>query len=62
MTVKELIEELEQYDEDMEIVMIPSNSRYADEIGGIDGGELLAFYGDNREVLVLTSNGQVGAI
>lgn len=62
MTVRELIYELEQYDEDMEVVMKPSNSMYVDEIAGSDCEELRAFYGENQEVVVLGSGGQCGAV
>lgn len=62
MTVRELIEELECFDEDMEVVMKPSNSMYVDGINGASTEELRAFYGDDREVLVITSSGQEGAV
>ena len=62
MTVRELIEELECFDEDMEVVMQPSNSMYVDGINGASTEELRAFYGDNKEVLVITSSGQEGAV
>ena len=62
MTVRELIEVLEDFDGDMEIVMKPSNSMYVDGINGASTEELRAFYGDNREVLALTSSGQEGAV
>ena len=62
MTVRELIEELECFDEDMEVVMQPSNSMYVDGINGANTKELRSFYGDNREVLVITSSGQEGAV
>ena len=62
MTVRELIEELECFDEDMEVVMRPSNSMYVDGINGASTEELRAFYGDNKEVLVSTSSGQEGAV
>ena len=62
MTVRELIEELECFDEDMEVVIQPSNSMYVDGVNGASTAELRAFYGDNREVLVITSSGQKGAV
>lgn len=62
MTVRELIEELECFDEDMEVVMQPSNSMYVDGINGASTEELRTFYGDDREVLVITSSGQEGAV
>lgn len=62
MTVRELIEELECFDDDMEVVMKPSNSMYVDRINGTATKELRAFYGENRDVLVITSDGQQGAV
>lgn len=62
MTVRELIEELECFDDDMEVVMQPSNSMYVDGINGASTKELRAYYGDDRNVLVLTSSGQEGAV
>lgn len=62
MTVRELIEELECYDENMEVVMKPSNSMYVDGISCTDTRELRAFYGENKDALVLFSDGQVGAV
>ena len=60
--VRELIEELECFDEDMDVVMQPNNSMYVYGINGASTEELRAFHGDNREVLVITSNGQEGAV
>lgn len=62
MTVRELIEMLEDFDGDMEVVMKPSNSMYVDGISGAREKELRAYYGDDRNVLVLTSSGQEGAV
>lgn len=62
MTVRELINELEYYDDDMEVVMKPSNSMYVDGIVETETNELRSFYGDDREVVVLTSDGQEGAV
>lgn len=62
MTVKELIEELERFDADMEVVMQPSNSMYIYGISGASTKKLRTFYGENREVLVITSSGQEGAV
>lgn len=62
MTVRELIEELEYFNEDMEVVMKPSNSMYVDAISEADTRELRSFYGEDREVLVLISDGQEGAV
>ena len=62
MTVRELINELECFDDDMKVVMKPSNSMYVDGISCTDTRELRAFYGENKDVLVLFSDGQVGAV
>lgn len=62
MTVRELINELECYDDDLEVVMKPSNSMYVDGISGTETDDLRAFYGEDRDVLVLTSDGQEGAV
>lgn len=62
MTVRELIDELEYFDDDMEVAMKPSNSMYVEGVSGAKTKELRAFYGDNRNVLVITSDGQEGAV
>ena len=62
MTVKELIYELENFDEDMEVVFQTSNSIYANSICGAEEKELRSFYGNDRDVLVIVSGGQVGAV
>lgn len=62
MTVGKLMNILECFDENMEIVMQPSMSKYVDGIDGAVTGELRSFYGANRDVLVLTSSGQEGAV
>ena len=62
MTVGELRELLEDYDDEMEVVMKPSNSMYVDGFSGAREKELRSFYGEDRMVLVLTSSGQEGAV
>ena len=62
MTVEELIEELKCFNADMEVVMKPSNSIYVDGIRGAKAKELISFYGADRNVLVLTSDGQIGSV
>ena len=42
--------------------MQTSNNLYADGIGGVETNELKSFYGDDREVLVLMSDGQKGMV
>ena len=48
MTVRELIKELECFDDDMEVVMKPQNSMYVDVIRGVSTEDLRSFYGSNR--------------
>ena len=63
MTVRELIEMLENCPEDMEIVVQGSNSDYAEEIDRARRGYgVRAYYGDDYEAVVLTCEGQVGAV
>lgn len=62
MTVKELIELLEEYDGNMEVVMKPSNSIYVDGVADVKVDTLRAFFGEDRNVLVITSTGQEGAV
>lgn len=62
MTVRELIEELECYYYDMEVVMKPSNSIYVDSIRCARKKEMTAMFGKDREVLVILSDGQEGAV
>lgn len=62
MTVGELMEELQFYDQDMEVVMKPSNSSYADDVADTAIKQMAAFYGGDRDVVVLTSDMQLGAI
>lgn len=62
MVIKELINELKCYDDNMEVVMKPSNSMYVDRISGTETNELRAFYGKDRDVLILMSGGHEGAV
>lgn len=62
MTVGELINELEGFDKDLEIVIKPSNSIYAEGIRGTHKVQLRSPFGENRNVLVITSVGQEGAV
>lgn len=62
MTVKDLICELENFDEDMEVLIQSTNTIYADSICGTEEKELRSFYGNDRKVLVIVSSGQVGAV
>ena len=62
MTVKGLIYELENFDEDMEVLIQSTNTIYADSIYGAEEKELRSFYGNDREVLVIVARDQVGAV
>lgn len=63
MTVKELIEELKCYDEDMSVLFQPTNSMYVEEISSyMEIKEVNRFYGEPKEFLIIKSDGQVGAV
>ena len=62
MTVGELKELLDNFDDDMEVVIQPYNSMYVDGISDANIEDLRPFYGTGREVLVITSSGQEGAV
>lgn len=62
MTVRALIDKLENYDEDMEVVLRGSHTMYVDSIGAIGTNEVRAFYGNDWEAVVLYSDQQVGAV
>lgn len=62
MTVGQLINELENYDEDMEVVFKGSNSIYVDSVRTTGTDEVRAFFGDDWEAVVLYADQQVGAI
>lgn len=62
MTIRELIDELECFDGNEEVVMKPYNSMYVDGIRYVDTKELRSFYGKDRNVVVLMSDGQEGAV
>lgn len=63
MTVRELIAELEGYDDNKEVLMCPSFSDYVESIGEVNGlREVRAFYGNNFDAIVLGGNGQAGMI
>ncbi len=62
MKVSDLIDELKEYDGNLSVVFQPENSMYADYVGGCVQKELRAFFGEDKEVVVLKSNGQAGAV
>lgn len=62
MTVRDLIDLLNDFNGDMEVVMKPSNSMYVDAVCNIKQSELNAFWGEDKKVCVITSDGQVGSV
>lgn len=62
MTVRDLIDELENYDEDLEVVFRGSNTMYVDSIETTDINEVRAFYGNDWKAVVLYADQQVGAV
>lgn len=63
MTVKELINELEYFDDNDEIVVCGSNTDYVDEpCYTIDKTEMRSFWGNDRTVVVIKGNSQLGMI
>ena len=66
MTVRDLIEELEQFDEDMEvrIGMIQNyGSNFAmNIIDNIAEHKIRAFYGDDFKAVVITEGNQIGTV
>ena len=62
MKVKDLISTLQTYDENDIVVFQNENSMYADYVAGCRKGELRSFYGADKQVVVITSDGQAGAV
>ena len=62
MKVKDLISRLEDFNGEMEVVFQPNNSMYADAVGYVTEKELRSFFGKDREVVVIESDGQIGAV
>ena len=63
MRVSELIEVLSNYDEDMQIVFQPQNSDYVELFSDdLEEMEVRRFYGEPRDYLVMSSNGQIGMV
>lgn len=62
MTIRELIDELEYFDENTEVVMQGVNSMYVDSISHATTKELRANWGKDREVVVLVAEDQEGAV
>lgn len=62
MTVREFINELEYYDEDMELVMKPRNSSYVSLVKGVDIREISRFWGEDKRMLVIMADDQIGSV
>lgn len=62
MRVGDLINTLSRYDENDIVVFQNENSMYADYVAGCRKGELRSFYGADKQVVVITSDGQAGAV
>ena len=62
MTVRELIDELERFEDDTEVVMKASNSDYVDNIGETDRQNVRGFWNGKFEAVVLSAFDQVGMV
>ena len=63
MTIKELKNMLEEYDDSMSVVFQPYNSMYGEDICEVrENKGIAAFYGNDYKALVLISGGQCGAV
>lgn len=62
MTVKDLINELQHFDEDMQVVLQSGNSNYAEGISFAVKRELAPFRGPDRNVVVIIAGSQCGTI
>ena len=65
MTVRDLIDELENFDEDMEvrIGMIQSyGSNFAMNISEVDEYKVKAWYGEDFNAVVITEGSQIGVV
>ena len=61
MRVKDLINELKGYDEDMDVVIKPSNSTYVDDIYSTDEDRIRSFHGDDFNAIIIYGSDQCGA-
>ena len=61
MTIRELINELQEYDENIEIVFNPENSDYVDSPRSIQKKEVRAFWGKDYKAIVIKGE-QVGMV
>lgn len=63
MTVRELIDKLENYDDNIEVVLQSCNNSFVDKIKEIDEREIIRWDFSNKyipqDVLILLSGGQI---
>jgi hypothetical protein len=62
MTVRELKDILEDYDENLTVVMKGENTRYVSSIDDYGKRNVSGFWGSDSEYLVLMSQSQVGSL
>lgn len=62
MTVRELINELERFEDDVEVVTKSCNSFYVDNIGEVERQNINSFWGDDCEAVVLSAYDQIGSV
>lgn len=62
MTVRELIEILNEYNDNAKVVLKPSNSEYVENIGDIGRKEISSLHGKDFNALVINGDGGCGSI
>lgn len=62
MTVAELVEELEHYDTESEVLIRPCNSIYVERVDSIGEDEVRAFYGEDYTAVIIYAESQAGAV
>ena len=62
MTVEELIDALSYFDPNMKVAFQACNSMYVDAISSLDIKEVRRFYGEDKDYLIIFSDGQIGAV
>lgn len=60
MTVRELIDELEMYDEDTEVAIKPSNSMYVESVNNTIETEVRGFWDKDYDAVVICCDEQIG--
>lgn len=62
MTVGELKELLEGYVDNTQVVFLPDNSDYVEDIRGLKRKTISSMWGNDFEAVVIRSDGQAGSI